>query len=163
MWGRRDVRLAGRTRGQSGGARSQPELHRAREGGWSGSRVRDGLRGNPRVVLKRVRSVVRRKVGRVNAVEMLIANNGRPTNRFVAHAKAAQRHRVRRFSGTIELIRSEQWFTTLPHAPKLGWDALVDRVRLHPVACDHVGVLTDPTSIQVIVDVLKQLLPCQLV
>jgi thioesterase domain-containing protein/acyl carrier protein len=123
--------------------------------------IRDGFRGNPRVVFKRVRSVVRNKLTRTNGINGLVANNGQPMNRFMAHGQAVKRHKVCRFSGTIELIRSQEWLARLPHAPLLGWDALAATVRVHPVGCNHSAVLKDPTSVQRIVDTLKEALLCQ--
>jgi thioesterase domain-containing protein len=124
--------------------------------------VRDGFRGNPHSVLRRMRSIVRRKLRHRGGSDGNETNNGAPTNRFVPHLRAANRHRVRRFSGTIDLIRSDEWLANLPHSPKLGWDALSRSVRLHPVKCKHLSVLTDKDSLGIIADVMKEALKsCQ--
>ncbi|HJT79671.1 MAG TPA: AMP-binding protein, partial [Chthoniobacterales bacterium] len=127
--------------------------------------VRDGLTGHPRAVLKRIRSVVYRKLGRNGSNGHRNGNGAartdQPMNRFKEHVNAVNRHRVGRFSGAIHLVRSDEWLATLPHTPKLGWDALAKAVKLYPLACGHTAVLTDPASIETIAHILKEAVSCR--
>ena len=109
--------------------------------------IRDGFRGRPRVVAKRIRSVVRRKLFGANGAAKI---NPPGTNQFVFHNLAVSRHKVGRFPGAIELFRSEEWLSRLPHSPKLGWDALARSVQVHQLECKHLEMLSVPTAVEFI-------------
>jgi thioesterase domain-containing protein len=88
-----------------------------------------------------------------------IANGqSQPDNQFAAHTRAASRHRARGYSGTLDLFCSGEWSSRSPHSPKLGWDALVRRLRVHPVFCGHSAVMSDAAAVQLIAETLKEYL-----
>jgi thioesterase domain-containing protein len=120
--------------------------------------IRDGFRRHPRLALNRMRSIVQRKL---SPAKDLTANNGLPANQFAAHGRAVSRHKAQRFQGTIDLFRSEELLSRLPHAPKLGWDALARTVRVHPVPCKHNALLSDQASVHLVVKVMKEFLACR--
>ncbi|MFL6515419.1 MAG: non-ribosomal peptide synthetase [Chthoniobacterales bacterium] len=112
-------------------------------------RVRDGLRGNPTVVMRRVRNAVRRNGKHVQPG----SDNMKP---FLAHGDALARYKARKFKGRLSLFRSEESAAGLRHSPKLGWDALARIVDVHPVPCRHSDMLSDPAAAQLIAEALNR-------
>jgi amino acid adenylation domain-containing protein len=121
--------------------------------------IRDGFRGDPRHVLRRIGSFVRRRLSRANG---LAAGDNQSHEQFAAHNRAISRHKVRPFSGRLDLFRSGDWLSRSPHAPTLGWDAVARSVCVHPVVCGHTAAMSDAAAVQFIAEKLRQHLPCQL-
>jgi len=109
--------------------------------------VRDGFRGRPEVVARRIRSVLHRKLLGENGAIAISEPNATP---FVLHGQVVSRHRAARFPGTIELFRSEEWQSRLPHSPKLGWDALARDVQVHQLECKHLDMVSVPAAVEFI-------------
>ncbi len=110
-------------------------------------RFRDGLRGNPAAVMRRVRNAVRRNGKHVQPG----IDNMKP---FLAHGDALARYKARKFNGRLSLFRSEESASTLQHSPKLGWDALARIVEVHPVCSRHSDMLSDPAAARLIAEAL---------
>ena len=113
--------------------------------------MRDGFRGDPRLVARRMKSAIRRRLARSRSGRVRWNGGGNP---FEAHGRAVLRHKARRFRGTVSLFRSEEFSTRLQHAPKLGWDALARNVTVHPVPCGHSAMLSDPTAVRFIAETM---------
>jgi len=120
--------------------------------------IRDGFRRDPRLALNRIRSFVKRKL---SLEKHVIGKNGQSKDPFAAHNRAVSLHKVRRFPGTVDLFRSGEWLSRLPHSPKLGWDALARKVRVHAVPSQHTAMLSDPVAVQKVAERLKEFLECR--
>src|SRR6202011_1570930 len=115
--------------------------------------LRDGFRGEPRTVARRLNSALRRRV--FASYGCAPAGNGHRENPFWLHGTAARRHRAGRFGGTLTLFRAEESSLKFAHTPTLGWNALATTVQVHAVPCRHSEMLKDPSSIELIAESLR--------
>jgi thioesterase domain-containing protein len=121
--------------------------------------LRDGFRGEPRSVARRLNSALRRRILRTNDGPPAINANGEGP--YFAHGLAAARHKTKRFRGKLTLFRSEESSTKFKHTPTLGWNALARKVQVQSVPFPHTAMLSDPAAAQFIAEAFQNHLSAQ--